>query len=218
MQLYHPGKTQPATTGMFYYYGRNGFRFWHYINKQVTLEQMKHSGTIRYFNNSLLENKLVALDKRISFIQYWEGREAIFEEKGVQFAEQLFNYDVLETIPADSATLELAEYSIGKENQSKNTSPYDMHASPPLVKNEPVLIKEYFNFCFHRLTVLNSKLNVYRDALAEIESLMVTLKKEYHLIKEQTALLLRYKAKKISLGLRKLFDLLLLKQAINIII
>jgi hypothetical protein len=175
LQLYHSGETQ-TTTGMLYYYGRSGFRFWHYVNKQVTLEQMKYSGTIRYFNNSFLENKLVALDKQISFIQYWEGREAIFEAKGIQFAEQLFNYDILETIPGDSATPELAEYHGTKEIKS-----YDLHANPGLLNNDPRLIKEYLNYCFQRLRVLDSKLGVYQDALAEMESLMITLKKEYHL-------------------------------------
>jgi len=179
LQMYHPGSTEKPAMGIFYYYGRNGFRFWHYVYKQVTLEQMKHSGTIRYFNNSSVENDLVALDKRISFIQYWEAREALFEERSLLYATRLFNYEVLQTVPVDSATLELAEYQNNK-NQLTDGFTFDMPANPSF-KNEPALIKEYLNFCFFRISVLNSKINVYRDALKEMEHLMETLKKEFDL-------------------------------------
>ena len=90
--LYDPENKQTKTTGQLYYFGRHGIRFWHYVNKQVTLEQMKHSGTIRYFQNSFLENKFVALDKAISFIQYWENREVTFREQSLQYGSSLFNY------------------------------------------------------------------------------------------------------------------------------
>jgi hypothetical protein len=63
------------TTGQFYYYGQYGFRFWRYVNKQVTLEQMKNSGTIGYFQNSHLENQMVKLDKAISFVKYHDDLE-----------------------------------------------------------------------------------------------------------------------------------------------
>ena len=66
---------------------------------------MKHSGTIRYFQNSFLENKFVALDKEINFIQYWENREATFREQSLQYATSLFNYVVLNNIPIDTAML-----------------------------------------------------------------------------------------------------------------
>ena len=129
--LYDPENKQTKTTGQLYYFGRHGIRFWHYVNKQVTLEQMKHSGTIRYFQNSFLENKFVALDKAISFIQYWENREVTFREQSLQYGSSLFNYRVLNKTPVDTAMLE-ADERPGFENRRSWQSPNDFLQSNPL--------------------------------------------------------------------------------------
>src|SRR5262245_29256057 len=60
LQLHHPGNSEYKTNGSLYYYGYYGLRFWYYVNKQVTLEQMKHSGTIRYFQDHRLEKEMVS--------------------------------------------------------------------------------------------------------------------------------------------------------------
>ena len=177
--LYNPENKQTKTTGQLYYYGRHGIQFWHYVNKQVTLEQMKHSGTIRYFQNSFLENKFVALDKKISFIQYWENREATFREQSLQFATSLFNYTVLKKIPPDPVMLEAAERSGAIFEQFRQFSYNFLQTNPPLSNDK--LINEYLNFCNLRLPLLKAKINAYKDALSEMEALMMILKKEYEL-------------------------------------
>ena len=177
--LYNPENKQTKTTGQLYYYGRHGIQFWHYVNKQVTLEQMKHSGTIRYFQNSFLENKFVALDKKISFIQYWENREATFREQSLQFATSLFNYTVLKKIPPDPGMLEAAERSGAIFEQFRQFSYNFLQTNPPLPNDK--LINEYLNFCNLRLPLLKAKINAYKDALSEMEALMMILKKEYEL-------------------------------------
>ena len=177
--LYNPGTKQTKTTGQLYYFGRHGMQFWHYINKQVTLEQMKHSGTIRYFQNSFLENKFVALDKAISFIQYWENREAIYREQSLQFASSLFNYSVLNNIPVDTAMLEADERPDNTNAQPRQFSNNFLQTNPPL--SDDKLVKEFLNFCNLRLPVLKAKLTVYKNALAQMETLMTILRKEYHL-------------------------------------
>jgi hypothetical protein len=158
--IYGPENKQTKTTGELYYYGRHGFHFWHYVNKQVTLEQMKHSGTIRYFQNSFLENKFVALDKHISFLQYWENREAIFREQSLQYASSLFNYTILKNIPSDPGIIFLK-------------------TNPPLSNDK--LVNEYLNFCSLRLPLLKAKIKEYKNALSEMEKLMMVLKKEFRL-------------------------------------
>jgi len=57
LAIYLPDNKQTKTSAQLYYYGRYALRFWYYVSKQVTLEQMKHSGTIRYFQNSSLEKQ-----------------------------------------------------------------------------------------------------------------------------------------------------------------
>ena len=177
--LYNPENKQTKTTGQLYYYGRHGIHFWHYVNKQVTLEQMKHSGTIRYFQNSFLENKFVALDKKISFIQYWENRETAFREQSLQYATSLFNYTVLKNIPSDPGMLEAAERSGTIDEQFRQFSNNFLQTNPPLSNDK--LINEYLNFCNLRLPVLKAKINVYKDALSEMEALTMILRKEYRL-------------------------------------
>ena len=177
--LYDPENKQTKTTGQLYYFGRHGFHFWHYVNKQVTLEQMKHSGTIRYFQNSFLENKFVALDKQISFIQYWENRETTFREQSFQYASSLFNYTVLSSIPRDTAMLEANERSDTTDRQYRQFSNNFLQTNPSLTNDK--LVNEFLNFCNLRLSVLKAKISAYKNTLAEMESLMKILKKEYHL-------------------------------------
>lgn len=140
---------------------------------------MKHSGTIRYFQNSFLENKFVALDKTISFIQYWENREATFREQSVQYATSLFNYAVLKKIPPDPGMLEAAERSGTISEQFKQFSDNFLQTSPHLSNDK--LVNEYLNFFNLRLGLLKAKINTYKDALAEMEALMIILRKEYNL-------------------------------------
>lgn len=168
--LYNPDNKQIRTTGQLYYFGRHGIRFWHYVNKQVTLEQMKHSGTIGYFQNSFLENKFVALDKEINFIQYWENREATFREQSLQYATSLFNYAVLNTLPVDTVMLET--------NEQQFTNNF-LQTNPPL--NNDKLVNEFLNFCNLRLSLLKAKIMEYKEALDEMEALTKVLRREFRL-------------------------------------
>jgi hypothetical protein len=177
--LYNPENKQTKTTGQLYYYGRHGFQFWHYVNKQVTLEQMKNSGTIRYFQNSSLENKFVALDKEISFIQYFENREAIFREQSLLLARSLFSYTVLKNIPPDHRMLEAAERADSINEKYRQFSEAFLQTNPPLANDK--LVNEYLNFCNLRLSLLKAKINIYKNTLSEMEKLTAILKNEYHL-------------------------------------
>ena len=177
--LYDSENTQSKTTGKFYYFGRHGIQFWHYVNKQVTLEQMKHSGTIRYFQNSFLENKFVALDKAISFIQYWEDREAAFRVHSLKYATSLFNYTVLKRIPSVIPTPEAAQRSGSTNKESGPSRDNFLQTNPTLL--DVKLVNEYLNFCNLRLATLKAKIEVYKAALTEIEGLTRILKKEFHL-------------------------------------
>jgi hypothetical protein len=165
LSIYRTGNSQPGMKGKFYYYGRYGFRFWYYVNKQVTLEQMKQSGTITYFKNSRLENKMVELDKLISFIKYRDDREALFNEQAIRYATSLFNYSVLETIPEENPSLQAF-----------------LQSDPPLADPQPLLMIQYLNFCKLRLDMLKQKISTYQSALPEIENLMNELKREFHFI------------------------------------
>ena len=177
--LYGPENKQTKTTGQLYYFGRHGIQFWHYVNKQVTLEQMKNSGTIRYFQNSFLENKFVALDKAISFIQYWENREITFREHSLQYGSSLFNYTVLNKIPIDTAMLEADERPDLANRISRQSSNDFLQTNPSL--SDDKLVKEFLNFCNLRLPVLKAKITEYKSALAEMAILMNILKKEFDL-------------------------------------
>src|SRR5688572_17922287 len=178
--LYDPKNNQTKTTGQLYYFGRHGIRFWHYVNKQVTLEQMKHSGTIRYFQNSTLENKFVALDKAISFIQYYENREAMYREQSLSFATSLFDYTVLNSIPIDTAILEADERPGHVSLQTWQFSSNNFLAGNPPLSNDK-LVPDFLNFCNLRIALLKAKISVYKNALAQMETLSTILRKEFRL-------------------------------------
>jgi hypothetical protein len=180
LTLYLPDNTQTKTTAQLYYYGRYALRFWYYVNKQVTLEQMKHSGTIRYFQNSSLEKQMVSLDKMISFITYWDKRDELFHQQAINYSSRLFNYAFFKTIPVYTELLEKDENTTINPEWDQSRAVF-LRTDPPLVNKQPELIAEFLNFCSLRVPVLKAKVSVYTDALLEIEKITVELRKEYHL-------------------------------------
>jgi hypothetical protein len=181
LALYLPDNKQTKTTAQLYYYGRYGLRFWYYVSKQVTLEQMKHSGTIRYFQNSSLEKQMVSLDKMISFIRYWDERDGLFNEQAINYSSRLFNYAFLRTIPVYTEVLEKDENDTTTNVDWVQSRAVFLRTDPPLVNKQPELIAEFLNFCNQRIPVLKAKVSVYRDGLSEIEKITIELKREYHL-------------------------------------
>lgn len=181
LMIYQPGNRVSNTTGPFYYYGRYGFRFWYYVNKQVTLEQMKSSGTIGYFQNSSLENQIVKLDKLISFVKYRDDREALFNEQAIKYATTLFSYSVLKTIPdEDSARQEGVTQKIFDRLEPRPLQNF-LQTNPALSSTQSSIMLEYLNFCNLRVNMLAQKISVYQEALSGIENLATELKKEFDL-------------------------------------
>ncbi|HEX6172154.1 MAG TPA: hypothetical protein VFZ33_20870, partial [Chitinophagaceae bacterium] len=115
--------------------------------------------------------------KQISFIQYWENREAIFRERSLHYGSPLFNYTVLKNIPIDPAMLEEAELTKDIKEQYKQFFYNFLQTNPSL--SDDKLVKEYLNFCNLRLPVLKAKIKVYKDALSEMDSLTMILKREF---------------------------------------
>ena len=181
LALYHPDNNQTKTTAQLYYYGGYGLRFWYYVNKQVTLEQMKHSGTIRYFQNAVLEKQMVKLDKEISFIKYWDDRDRLFNEMAINYSTRLFNYAFLITTPIDVGVLEKDEKGTITYRPIDQARDLFLQSDPPLVNRQSELITEFLNFCNQRIPVLKAKISVYENALLEIEKVTNELIKEYHL-------------------------------------
>ena len=181
LKLYHPGTKQTKTTAQLYYYGRYGLRFWHYVDKQVTLEQMKHSGTSRYFQNAVLEKQMVKLDKEISFIKYWDDRDRLFNEQAIIYSSRLFNYAFLLTTPIDLGVLEKDEIDTVNYHSPHQTRDLFLQSDPPLVNKQSELITEFLNFCNQRIPILRAKVFVYENALLEIEKIANDLMKEYRL-------------------------------------
>jgi hypothetical protein len=91
----------------------------------------------------------------------------------------LFNYAILNTIPIDTATLEVDERSGNINEQSVQFLHHFLQTNPPLTDTK--LKNEYLNFCNLRLSILKAKINVYTNALTQIATLMTDLKKEFHL-------------------------------------
>jgi hypothetical protein len=181
LYIHHPNNKQTKTSAQLYYYGRYGLRFWYYVNKEVTLEQMKHSGTIRYFQNSVLEKQMVSLDKAFSFIRYWDDRDGLFNAQAINYSSRLFNYAFLVATPTETGTFEKNEKdTTANENFLLLRDRY-LRSDPPLVNRQSELITEFLNFCNQRIPVLKAKVSAYQDALLEIEKVTADLQKEYHL-------------------------------------
>jgi hypothetical protein len=142
---------------------------------------MKHSGTIRYFQDHLLEKEMVSLDKMISFIKYWDDRDGLFNEQAINYSSKLFNYTFLETMPLNPEIFESAENDSTKYHDFTQSRELFLKSDPPLVSKKAELLIEFLNFCSLRKPVLKAKIAVYQDALSEIDRVTIELLKQYHL-------------------------------------
>lgn len=152
--------------GELYYYGdaaNSGYRI---AFNTATMEQLKSSGSLRYFPPAL-QNMISGYDQRVQEFILRQNNEPIFNIETRKYFEKLFDHSVLEQLyeirsPADAAKFIQADFS--------------------LMNNDPVLLKEYANNCFHRKENWRNRIKTALTPLkTKAKNLIETLHKKYHL-------------------------------------
>jgi len=163
---------QNIPTGRLYWYGLWGGYYRGFESSDATFQQMKNSGSLRYFNNNVLVQNISNYDQLVRsiyllnqidhsiFIETRKARAKIFD----------FRYNI-------AANNIVQQYGYNNINEKVIDSFVKME--PPLLTNDKIAFNEYVELC--RSRNLRQLTVNYKDALELATNIIVQLEKEYRL-------------------------------------
>ena len=159
-------KERNITNGMLYYYGYLTNYVYYYTSNSTTIEQLKGSGNLRLLGNEL-SLKISEYGKRINELQAeyglsrseFEGMESLyFKIFDGNLAVKLF---AIKSIPVRDTFFKI---------------------DPPLVNEDPQLMKEFTGWVKYESDVYSIHNNSYLTSIKKIATeLILLLKNKYHL-------------------------------------
>lgn len=160
-------------TGKLYWYGLWSGYNRSFTRNDATFQQMRNSGSLRYFTNKSISKKLGEYDALIRRIESQNAEDLPFQLKARELRAQLFDFkynNVANRLVLDSVDL-------------KNFSIVDsfMRSDPPLISSDKVLFNQFAEFCRVRTRIFVLLVRHQQNALRLAKELIADLKKEYHL-------------------------------------
>jgi hypothetical protein len=154
--------------GTWYYYGRFGSRLLRFQSRNATLQQLKSSGSLRYFKNYKIINALAQYDQataNLSNFIYFE--QSGFIEKLTETRNKLFIAYYLIPVMNLGITKQVVD-SFKKQNF-------------PLLDSSRKLMIEYANYCELKQNNDIYILGLEKDIFADATALLSLLKEQYNI-------------------------------------
>jgi len=159
-------KTGSVTSGALYYYGIPALSAFRMGFNDATLQQLKNSGNLRYFRNQKLKENISAYDNAIRTFALRQDLELTYVPE-IHTYLKLFDHVIQDSL-FKNRTNRLFLESFVNEN-------------PPLLINDPIVIKQFLGFCSTRRRNWNGWINRnIIPVLVLARELIAMLKKEYH--------------------------------------
>ena len=152
--------------GTWYYYARFTSYYFSFIPNDATIEQLKSSGSLRYFKNHEVINAIAQYDKVCRRIKDLFNYEQPINNKMIELRNKIFiaaNFD-----------------SIMKFNTPREKINSFMKKEIKFLDSNPATIIELANFCQTSVVDSYYRRLKYQDALKFASDLMRLLKNEYH--------------------------------------
>jgi hypothetical protein len=159
-------------SGELYWYGLFGGYLRGFQSNDATFQQMKSSGSLRYFSNSTLEQHISNYDQLMRSMQMLTQVDQPVQLEVRKLRAKIFDFrynNVANTI------VRRAVY----ENFNQATIDSFIHTNPPLLTFDKTTINEYAELC--RSRNLRQQLRNANDALAIATEIIAQLTKQYHL-------------------------------------
>ncbi|GAA4752137.1 hypothetical protein [Flavisolibacter ginsenosidimutans] len=157
--------------GALYYYSRYTFRHWGFQSTNATLEQLKNSGSLRFFENYELEDAIGAYDKSARWVVSTIQIDFDNVNLGTPYRFQLFDANILDSILSYSASRNFINAFITHQQT--------------LVTYDKQKWTEFLNYTATRSEGLKGLIAVgYLPALENARKVIALLKKQYQLDKE----------------------------------
>jgi hypothetical protein len=136
-----------------------------------TIEQLKHSGSLRYFRSDELIRRFSVYDTDLQRLQAVEDRNAYLNEEMRKFMGQFLDLKNISrfavNVAADSAAFTLVQPNVS--------------APLKLYKTDQTQLQLYANLCILKQLDWNTRINLQSRVLNSARELIGTLKKEYEL-------------------------------------
>ena len=153
--------------GTWYYYARFTSFYFSFSANDATIEQLKSSGSLRYFKKSEIINAIAQYDKVCRSIKELYNYEQPIINKMIELRNKIFiaaNFD-----------------SVMKFNTSRGKIDSFMQKEIKFLDSNPATLIELANFCQTSVVDSYYRRLKYQDALKLATDLISLLKKEYHL-------------------------------------
>jgi hypothetical protein len=170
--LVYDNPIEKIPTGKLYWYGLWGGYLRGFESNDAAYQQMKNSGSLRYFKNPDLEEAISAYDQLIRSMRvlneidrpvYLETRKA--RSKLFNFR---YNYDANRVVQS----------AVYRDYQPAVIDSF-IKINPPLLSKDEILFNEYIELC--RSRNLKQQLNNAKLSLDLAEKIVAGIKKEFHL-------------------------------------
>ena len=154
-------------SGSWYYYGRFGTRYFRVALQDATMEQLKSSGSLRYFKKNDVADAIARYDQACREMQTLLSLQDLTYNDVVKARDLIFNSYYIDQVMDANISREKID-SFKKRNL-------------PLLADRKKDFIMYANLCqlrsFNNKGLKNAELDVFRKAVLLLE----ILKKEYHL-------------------------------------
>jgi len=169
INLVQTKKINELSGGIWYYYGRFGTRLLvPFQSRNATLQQLKSSGSLRYFKNYKIINSLAQYDQATANLTnfiYFE--QSSFTEKLIETRNKLF----------------IAYYLIPVMNLGMTKQAVDSFKIQnfPLLDSSRTLMIEYANYCELKQNNDRYILSLEKDLFANATTLLTLLEEQYNI-------------------------------------
>ncbi|HMK20563.1 MAG TPA: hypothetical protein VK492_20320 [Chitinophagaceae bacterium] len=158
-----------ASTGQLYYYSSFVNTMTDFTSNVSTLDQIKNSGSLRYFD-PYLQDKISEYARLVDRNKDYKPFAFPIYERAVTLGSKIFDGEVF-----------YYEYLFDPEKQSSRPADSFMHSNPPLISSDPTLMKEFSNAVIAKRKAELIMLNVYyKPAFDKAVELINLLSEKYH--------------------------------------
>jgi hypothetical protein len=174
MQLLSDADPKQVPAGKLYWFGLWGGAYRVFIPNNATLQEMKNSGSLRYFANLPLNRKLVQYEQLCQNLNTSETLSTGIYIEVRKLRAQIFSFKY------NAIVNDISQIKDTNLRQAKIDS--FIKTTPPLLNTDKVLFNQYVELVRSRF--FDRKIIAATEILNHADTLIVTLKKKYDLQEE----------------------------------
>jgi hypothetical protein len=153
--------------GTWYYYARFTSWYFSFNSNNATIEQLKSSGSLRYFKNKEVINAIAQYDRICQAIKELYYYEQPVINNTIELRNKIFNAVNFDSVMDFNTPREKIDSFMQKEIK--------------FMDNSAAMLIELANYCQISVVDYNGRKSYYLKALKQASDLLILLKKEYQL-------------------------------------